>query len=116
MKDRFDDRLRGIPAGALHGLLRRLSAIEAFRGRWESAPKPGNRVLQRVRESVTSRSAAASCRIAGESRPGAVSGYADGLRAVFEGHASMPPTEARLLALHGALFRHIPEERTRAGR
>ena len=65
MRDRFDDRLREIPAGAFHGLLRRLSAIESFRGRWESAPKPGPRVLRRVRESVVSRSAAASCRIAG---------------------------------------------------
>jgi Fic family protein len=116
LKERFDDRLRGIPAGALHGLLRRLSAVEAFRGRWESAPKPGPRVLRRVRESVASRSAAASCRIAREGRPGAASGYADALRAVFDGHASMPPTEDRLLALHAALFRHLPEERGRAGR
>ncbi len=116
MKERFDDRLRGIPAGALHGLLRRLSTVESFRGRWESAPKPGPRVLRRIRESVASRSAAASCRIARESRPGAASGYADTLRAVFDGHASMPPTEDRILALHAALFRHLPEERARAGR
>lgn len=52
----------------------------------------------------------------GESRPGAASGYADALRAVFDGHASAPPTEDRLLALHAAVFRHIPEERARAGR
>ena len=116
MRDRFDDRLRGIPAGALHGLLRRLSAIEAFRGRWESAPKPGAVVLRRVRESVVSRSAAASCRIAGEKRPGAASGYASALRAVFDGHASMPPTEDRFLALHAGLFRHLPDERSHAGR
>ena len=116
MRDRFDDRLRGIPAGALHGLLLRLSAIEAFRGRWESAPKPRGPALRRVRESVATRSAAASCRIAREIRPGAASGYSDALRAVFDGHASMPPTEDRLLALHAALFRHLPGERTRAGR
>jgi len=116
LRDRFDDRLRGIPSGALHGLLLRLSAIEAFRGRWESAPKPRGPALRRIRESVATRSAAASCRIAGEIRPGAASGYADALRAVFDGHASMPPTEDRLLALHAALFRHLPGERTRAGR
>ena len=116
MRDRFDDRLREIPVGALHGLLRRLSAIEAFRGRWESAPKPGALVLRRVRESVASRSAEASCRIAGEKRPGAVSGYAYALRAVFDGHASMLPTEDVLLALHASLFGHLPEERARAGR
>lgn len=116
MKDRFDDRLRGIPGGGLHGLLLRLSAIESFRGRWESAPKPGARVLRRVRESVLSRSAAASCRIAGELRPTAVSGVADALRAVFDGHALIPPTEDRLLALHASMFRHLPEERSRAGR
>ena len=116
MRDRFDDRLRGIPAGALHGLLLRLSAIEAFRGRWDSTPKPGGPALRRIRESVATRSAAASCRIAGEIRPGAASGYADALRTVFDGHASMPPTEDLLLALHAALFRRLPEERTRAGR
>ena len=116
LRDRFDDRLRGIPTGALHGLLLRLSAIEAFRGRWESAPKPGSLALRRVRESVATRSAAASCRIAGETRPGAASGYADALRSVFDGHASMPPKEDRLFALHAVLFRHLPGERTRAGR
>jgi len=116
LRDRFDDRLREIPAGALHGLLLRLSAIESFRGRWEGAPKPGGPALRRIRESVATRSAAASCRIAGEVRPGAVSGYADALRAVFHDPASMPPTEDLLLALHAALFRHLPEERTRAGR
>lgn len=116
MKDRFDDRLRGIPAGALHGLLRRLSSIEEFRGRWGVAPKPGARVLRRIRESVASRSAAASCRIAGEIRAGAAAGYADALRSVFDGHAAMPPTEETLLALHAALFRRVPEERARAGR
>jgi len=116
LKNRFDDRLRMIPAGALHGLLLRLSGIEAFRGRWESSPKPGTRVLRHARESVASRSAAASCRIAGEKRPEAASGYAGALRAVFDGHASTPPTEDRLLALHAAVFRHIPVERARAGR
>jgi len=116
MQDRFDDRLRGIPPGAVHGLLRRLSAIETFRGRWEGAAKPGGPILRRIRESVASRSAAASCRIAGDFRPEAASGYADALRAVFDSHSGMPATEDRLLALHAALFRHVPEERTRAGR
>ena len=116
MKDRFDDRLRGIPAGALHGLLHRLSVIETFRGRWEGTRKPAAHVLRRVRESATIRSAVASCRIARESRPGAASGYAGALRAVFDGHATMPPTEERLLALHAMVFLHIPEERARAGR
>jgi len=116
MQDRFDDRLRSIPAGAFHGLLRRLSAVEGFRGRWESARKPGSQVLLRIRESVASRSASASCRIAGERRAGADSGYAEALRAVFDGHASIPPTEGNLLALHAAMFRHVPEERPAAGR
>ena len=117
MKDRFDDRLRGIPAGALHGLLRRLSAIEAFRGRWGSAPE-SRRPVSSVASGSPSHPGprSASCRIARESRPGAATGYADALRAVFDGHASMPPTEDRLLALHAAVFRHIPEERARAGR
>ncbi len=116
MHDRFDARLRMLSPGALHGLLRRLAGIEAFRGRWESAPMPGPRVLRRIREAAASRSAAASCRIAGEQRKEAERGYADGLRAVSDGYDAMPPTEGRLLDLHAAIFRRLPEERGRAGR
>ena len=116
MHDRFDARLRMLPPGALHGLLLRLSGIEAFRGRWEGAPKPAPRLLRRIRESAAFRSAAASCRAAGERRKEAERGYAGGLRAVLDGYDSMPPSEGSLLDLHAAIFRYLPEERGRAGR
>lgn len=116
MEDRFDMRLRAIPAGALHVLLRRLSEIEAFRGWWEGVRKPAPPALLRLRDSVISRSAAASTRMAGPYPSPASPGYAEALRAVFDGHEAMPPAEDRIAALHAALFRHVPEERGRAGR
>lgn len=116
MKERFDARLRAIPAGALHGLLRDLSEIEAFRGWWDGARKPARPALLRIRESVISRSAASSTRGAGAIPSPASLGYAGALRAVFDGYAAMPPVEDRILALHAAVFRHLPGERFLAGR
>jgi Fic family protein len=116
MEDRFDTRLRAIPTRALHGLLRRLSGIEAFRGWWEGARKPSPPALLRLRESVISRSAAASTRRTGPIPSPAELGYAGALRAVFDGHEAMPPVEARIAALHAVLFRHVPGERGLAGR
>ncbi|GAB4240355.1 MAG: hypothetical protein OHK0028_18490 [Deltaproteobacteria bacterium] len=116
MQERFDARLRMLPPGALHGLLRRLSGIEEFRGRWNGSTGPAGAVLRRLREAAIARSSAASCRMAGETRPEAVRGYAGALRAVHDGYREMPPTEEQLLALHAETFRHLPGERTRAGR
>ncbi|MBP2684317.1 MAG: hypothetical protein H6Q79_2356 [Deltaproteobacteria bacterium] len=116
MKERFDARLRAIPAGALHGLLRDLSEIEAFRGWWDGARKPARPALLRIRESVISRSAASSTRGAGATPSPDSLGYAGALRAVFDGYAAMPPVEDRILALHAEVFRHLPGERFLAGR
>ena len=116
MEDRFDMRLRAIPAGALHVLLRRLSEIEAFRGWWEGSRKPSLPALLRLRDSVISRSAAASTRGTGPDPSPASMGYAEALRAVFDDFQAMPPAEDRIAALHAALFRYVPGERGRAGR
>ena len=116
MEDRFDARLRAIPPPAFHLLLRRLAGIEAFRGRWEGEPKPPARVLHRIREGVVAASAAASARIAGSASAGASEGYAEALRAVFDGHASMAPEERHVLALHGCVFRNVASARRLAGR
>lgn len=116
MEERFDARLRAIPTGALHVLLRRLSEIEAFRGWWDGSRKPAPPALLRLRDSVISRSAAASTRWTGPVPSPSFLGYATALRAVFDGHEAMPPVEDRIAALHAALFRHVPEERSRAGR
>lgn len=116
MRERFDARLRSIPAGALHGLLRVLSEIEAFRGWWDGARKPARPALLRIRESVISRSAAHSTRGTRAVPPPDSRGYAGALRAVFDGYAEMPPVEDRILALHAEVFRHLPGERILAGR
>ncbi len=116
MEDRFDARLRAIPPGALHGLLRGIAGIEEFRGRWDGMPKPSVSVLLRIREDSIASSAASSARIAGADPCGAEGGYAAALREIFDGHAAMPPTEERLLSLHAAVFRGGGEERRHAGR
>ena len=116
MEDRFDARLRAIPSTALHGLLRRLAGIEAFRGWWDGTQKPPAPVLRRIREDVVAASAAASSRIAGRAPSAAEAGYADALRAVFERHAAMAPGEGQILALHAMVFRGVPSGRHPAGR
>jgi len=113
--DRFDARLRSLPAASLHGLVSRMAEVEAFRGWWEGTPKPPAPVLRRVREGVIAASAAAA-RIAGAAPSPAEGGYAEALRAVFVSPASMPPGEDRVLALHAAIFRNVEPERRHAGR
>lgn len=116
MEDRFDARLRAIPPGALHALLRRLAGIESFRGWWDGTPKPPAPVLRRIREEVTASSSAASARIAGGGPAAAEAGYAEALREIFAGHAAMAPGEGQILALHATVFRGVTPARHRAGR
>jgi Fic family protein len=116
LEDRFDARLRSLPPGALHALLRRLGEIESFRGWWDGVQKPPPRVLLRIREDVTASSAAASARMAGGVPVAAEAGYAEALRSVFERHAAMAPGEEQVLALHGTVFRGVASARHRAGR
>jgi len=116
MEDRFDERLRGIPPAALHVLLRGLGEIEAFRGWWAGAEKPSAPVLGCVREEVVAASAAASTRIAGTLPVAAEAGYAEALRAVFDGYLTMLADADGVRALHATLFRRVAAERRRAGR
>jgi len=116
LEDRFDARLRAIPPGALHALLPRLAGIESFRGWWNGTPKPPPQVLRRIREDATAASAVASARIAGGGPAAAEAGYAEALRAVFEGHAAMAPDEGVVLALHATVFRGVATARHHAGR
>jgi len=93
-----------------------MAEVEAFRGWWEGTPKPPDPVLRRFREDGIAASSDASTRIAGTVPPAAKTGYADALRAVFDGYRSLPPEEGRVLALHAAVFRGVGTERHRAGR
>ncbi|HEX9205439.1 MAG TPA: Fic family protein [Candidatus Deferrimicrobiaceae bacterium] len=62
-------------------------------------------------------SAAASGRIAGAAPAAAAeAGYAEALRAVFDGHEAMAPGEREILALHGRVFRNAAPAGQPAGR
>jgi Fic family protein len=93
-----------------------MARVEAFRGWWDGIPKPPEAVLKRRLAAVAAESAGASARLAGGAPSPAEAGYAETLRAVFEGHAGMTPDETLLLALHAGIFRHSATDRPRAGR
>ncbi|MEW6718978.1 MAG: Fic family protein [Thermodesulfobacteriota bacterium] len=116
MQERFDQRLRGIPAAATHALVIRVAQIESFRGWWEGIPKPAAPLERRILAATAAESAAESTRIAAGASPAEEAGYAEALRSVFDGYAGMPPSEGRLLALHAAIFRNSPAGRLHAGR
>jgi len=116
MEDRFDHRLRQLPASSLHELVARIARVEAFRGWWEGAPKPPQGVRRTRVASVAAESALASARLAGIAPSPATAGYAETLLAVFEGHAAIAPDEPGILALHAGIFRHSATDRPRAGR
>jgi Fic family protein len=66
---------------------------------------------------VIAASAAASSRIAGAAPASAAeAGYAEALRAVFDGPAAMAPGEREILALHGRVFRNAASAGQPAGR
>lgn len=116
MEERFDQRLRGIPAAATHALVLRVGRIESFRGSWDGIPKPAAPLERRILAATAAASAAESTRIAAGASPAEEAGYAEALRSVFHGHADMPPSEGRILALHAAIFRNSPAGRLHAGR
>ncbi len=116
MQERFDQRLRGIPASALHALVFRMAEVEAFRGWWEGTRKPSEPLKKRILAGTAAESARESTRIAAGAAPAEEAGYAETLRAVFEGYAEMPAGEDRILALHAGIFRHSPSGRLHAGR
>jgi Fic family protein len=116
LEDRFDYRLRNLPASALHGLVARMTRVERFRGWWDGIPKPPENVMKHRLAAVAMESAGESARLAGGAPSPAEAGYAETLRAVFGGHAGMAPDEERVLALHAGIFRYMTADRFRAGR
>ncbi len=116
MDERFDQRLRDIPPSAVHDLVFRIAKVEAFRGWWDGIRKPAPPLEKRIVTATIEESAAESTRIATGAPPAEREGYAETLRAVFEGYADMPPREERILALHAGIFRNSPAGRIHAGR
>lgn len=134
--DRLDGRLTAIPAAACHELAVRISRIDEFKGWWNGRAQAYPLVLRALRERTVPASAEASARIAaaasllptapspwargrsagGAAQTAADAGYAEALRAVFEGYRAMELGEELALSLHAQRFRRFPEERGRAGR
>ena len=122
---------------AIHELVRRIAAIEEFRGWWQARGHAFPAVLSRLRERAVEESA----RIAGRGFPPSVSpraepppwlrrqaggpasrdaalrkGYAEALGSVFAGHRDLTLGPDLILDLHGRMFRHSPSDRPRRGR
>ncbi len=117
LQDRFDQRLRDIPASALHSIVFRVARIEAFRGWWDGTKKPAGAIRRRIFAATAAKSAAASARVASPPPPAEEeAGYARTLLWVFEGYEGMPPAEDRILALHAGIFRTSPSGRLHAGK
>jgi Fic family protein len=116
LEERFDQRLRSVPSSAHHALVSRVAEVEAFRGWWDGIRKPPGPLRKRILSATAAESARESTRLATSAPPSEEAGYAETLRAVFEGSADMPPAEDRILALHAGIFRHSPTGRLHAGR
>ena len=115
MFDRFDFRLRAIPAAAVHPLVSRMAEVESFRGWWDGARKPPAALMKRIRAAVAEESAAASNRLEGAASR-VCTGYAQTLLAVFDLHAGMAPDERRIMAIHAGIFRNHGKVPPDAGR
>ncbi len=110
MEYRLDARLKDIPAAAVHGIIGRISEIDAFRGWWAGREPPSPAVLGRLKKRVVAASADIASRAGrGEGQdPARAAGYADALRAVFDRHGEMALDEALVLRLHARLLGRSP--------
>lgn len=130
----LDARLQEMPPAAWHDLLLRIAAIDEYRGWWRGrnglATTPHARVDRRVVD-VSARAATlidtAPRLVAPESSPHRstkppaaheprVAGYAELLRAVFEGYRTMTFGQPLILEFHARLLKHVPEDRPHRGR
>lgn len=115
LQERFDQRLRHIPASSLHAIVLRMAKVEAFRGFWEGTGKPSGPMRERILAGTAAESARASTRLATRAGRAEETGYAETLRSVFNGYAEMPPGEDRVMRLHAGIFRDSAAGRFHAG-
>ncbi len=117
MEDRLDARLRDLPPAAVHGLIARIGEIDAFKGWWTGREPPPPAVLGRLKKRVVALSADAASRggRGGERDPSRAAGYAEALRAVFDGHGEMTLGEDLVLRLHARLLKRSPAGQAAAG-
>ena len=110
MEDRLDARLKELPPSAVHGVIARIAEIDEFKGWWAGREPPSPAVLGRLKKRVVAVSADAAARAGrgGERDPSRAAGYADALRAVFDGHGEMTLGEDLVLRLHARLLKYSP--------
>ncbi len=130
MQERLDARLWHLPPDALHDLLRKVSEIDEFRGWWRGCDLSGRVILERRKKQVVQISARASAQIDGRALSGTraeglssgtgmarpevrhssrAQGYAELLRAVFDGHEEMTFGEDLILQFHARLLTYSLE-------
>ncbi len=117
MEDRLDARLSELPAAAVHGIIARIAEIEGFKGWWAGRDPPSPAVLGRLKKRAVAASAEAAARLGRgeESDPQRAAGYAELLRAVFDGHGEMAFGEDLVLRLHARLLKYAPGDQGRRG-
>lgn len=118
-------------------VLRAISSIERFRGRWDPIQKEGRGFLKELRKVATVQSIGSSTRIEGASLTDKevekllskveitafetrdeqeVVGYHEALELILDNQADMPINEGTILTLHGILLRHSSkDDRHRGG-
>ncbi|MGE5189008.1 MAG: Fic family protein [Gemmatimonadota bacterium] len=117
MQDRLDARLKELPAAAVHGIIARIAEIDEFKGWWGGRDLPAPAILARLKK----RAIAASADLASHvgrgvpPDPSRAAGYAEVLRAVFDGHADMALGEELVLRLHGRLLRYSARDQGTRG-
>ncbi len=117
MEERLDARLNDLPAAAVHGIIARIAEIDGFKGWWAGREPPPPAVLGRLKKRVVAASAEIASR-AGRGAapdPARAAGYADALRAVFDGHGDMTLGEDLMLRLHARLLKYAPADRAARG-
>jgi len=137
VQERLDVRLREMPSGAIHQLIVKLSEIDEFRGWWRGRRLSSASTLRRVKPRVVEISANLSTQIDGRNRAstaveppargartggaerhcaGLVAGYAELLRAVFDGYREMQFGQDLILQFHARLLRYSPKDQHHRGK
>ena len=135
MEKRLDTRLRDMPLGGVHEVLTAIAAIDEFKGWWRGRVVPDAPMLKVLSTRVVDISAAASLQIDGRVAPRAeanrwhpgslgkreeqdtahVAGYAEVLRAVFNGHREMQFGESLIQQLHARLLKYSHQDAAHRG-
>lgn len=117
MEDRFDARLAELPAASVHAIIARIAEIDEFKGWWAGRDLPSPAVLGRLKKRVVAVSGDAASRLGSgaEHDPSRAAGFAELLRAVFDGHGEMTFGEDLVLRLHARLLKYSPGDPARRG-